>query len=608
MLCPLYRGASVHFARSLKTIVDDIQSVKATILLGVPLLFDKMFKRISKTIKDDKVKSKIVPPLVKATGFLQKFGMKDVKKKVFKEMHEKFGGQVRIFIAGGAAPDPEVAKGLRDFGFTFIQGYGLTETAPIVALNRLMAFKDDAAGLPLPGIELKISEPDPDGVGEVLVKGKNVMLGYYKNEELTKQVFQDGYFKTGDLGYIDSDGFLHIRGRQKNVIIASNGKNVFPEEIEDILNRHPLVLESFVFGEEDSKHLEIIAAQIVLNAETQIHEVELRVYKQVCERIRTFAAEMLETAGGIARLDCVLSLASVAAANHYVRPLLKTEKGIQISAGRHPVVERIRGGERYVPNDLIFEPGEVVRIITGPNMSGKSTFLRQAALIILMAQIGSFVPADSAEIGLVDRVFTRIGAQDAIHAGQSTFMVEMIETANILNNATPRSLVILDEIGRGTSTYDGLSIAWAIIEYLHSHPRLKPYTLFATHYHELTELAELFPGVRNYNVAVTEADGRVIFLHQIVPGGADRSYGIHVAQLAGLPAAVIQRANEILKQLEATSGKTLPQQANQGSQLRLFPENNPLIESFKKLDLESLTPIQALNLLYEWRRTFFPEG
>ena len=347
---------------------------------------------------------------------------------------------------------------------------------------------------------------------------------------------------------------------------------------------------------------------LVLNAETQIHEVELRVYKQVCERIRTFAAEMLETAGGIARLDCVLSLASVAAANNYVRPLLKTEKGIHISAGRHPVVERIRGGERYVPNDLIFEPGEVVRIITGPNMSGKSTFLRQAALIILMAQIGSFVPADSAEIGLVDRVFTRIGAQDAIHAGQSTFMVEMIETANILNNATPRSLVILDEIGRGTSTYDGLSIAWAIIEYLHSHPRLKPYTLFATHYHELTELAELFPGVRNYNVAVTEADGRVIFLHQIVPGGADRSYGIHVAQLAGLPAAVIQRANEILKQLEATSGKTLPQQANQGSQLRLFPENNPLIESFKKLDLESLTPIQALNLLYEWRRTFFPEG
>jgi len=240
-------------------------------------------------------------------------------------------------------------------------------------------------------------------------------------------------------------------------------------------------------------------------------------------------------------------------------------------------------------------------------MSGKSTFLRQVVLIVLMAQLGSFVPAESAEIGLVDRIFTRIGAQDAIHAGQSTFMVEMIEAANILNNASPRSLLILDEIGRGTSTYDGLSIAWAIIEYLHSHPRLKPFTLFATHYHELTELAEMLPGVRNYNVAVTESEGRVVFLHKIVPGGADRSYGIHVAQLAGLPAPVIQRANELLKQLESTAGKTLPDQAADTSQLRLFPENNPLIDAFRKVDLNSLSPIQALNLLYEWRRNFFPE-
>jgi len=246
-------------------------------------------------------------------------------------------------------------------------------------------------------------------------------------------------------------------------------------------------------------------------------------------------------------------------------------------------------------------------VITGPNMSGKSTFLRQAVLIVLMAQIGSFVPADAAEIGLVDRIFTRIGAQDAIHAGQSTFMVEMIETANILNNATPRSLLILDEIGRGTSTYDGLSIAWAIVEYLHSHPRLKPYTLFATHYHELTELAEILPGVRNYNVAVSESEGKVVFLHKIVPGGADRSYGIHVAQLAGLPAPVIERANQILKQLEATSGKTIPEKVSSQDQLRLFPENNPLMEAFKKVDLNALSPIQALNLLYEWRRDFFQD-
>ena len=288
MLCPLYSGASVHFARSLKTIVDDLQVVKATVLLGVPLLFDKMFKRISKSIKEDKVKSKIVPPLVTVTGFLQKLGLKEIKAKVFKELHARFGGHVRIFIAGGAAPDPEVAKGLRDFGFTFVQGYGLTETAPIVALNRLMAFKDDAAGLPLPGIDIKIVEPDQDGVGEVFVKGGNVMLGYYKNEALTKEAFVDGYFRTGDLGYVDSDGFLHIRGRKKNVIIASNGKNVFPEEIEDIVNRNPLILESFVYGEQDAKHTEIIALQVVLNAETLIEYSEkngIKIDKEMMEKI-----------------------------------------------------------------------------------------------------------------------------------------------------------------------------------------------------------------------------------------------------------------------------------------------------------------------------------
>ena len=268
----------------------------------------------------------------------------------------------------------------------------------------------------------------------------------------------------------------------------------------------------------------------------------------------------------------------------------------------------MRSVDRYIPNDLVFEEGEIIKLITGPNMSGKSTILRQLVLIVLMAQIGSFVPAKEAEIGLVDRVFTRIGAQDAIHQGQSTFMVEMIETANILNNATPRSLLILDEIGRGTSTYDGISIAWAIIEYLHSHPKLKPYTLFATHYHELTDLAELFPGVRNYNVAVTEADGKVIFLHKIVPGSADRSYGIHVAQLAGLPAPVITRANQVLKQLEESGERALPKQiAETQQQIRLFPENNPMIDAFKAIDLESLSPIQALNLLYEWRLKYFSD-
>jgi long-chain acyl-CoA synthetase len=274
-LCPISMGGSAHYARSLKTILEDVQKVQATILLGVPLLFDKIFKRIYKTINEDKVKSKVVPPLIKATTILEKVGWKSVKKKVFNELHERFGGHIRIFIAGGAAPDPKVAKGLRDFGFAFVQGYGLTETSPILALNRLDYFKDDAAGLPLPGVELKINNPSADGIGEVYAKGENVMLGYYKNETLTADAFEDGWFKTGDLGFIDSDGFLHISGRKKNVIIANNGKNVFPEEIEDLLNRSPFILESLVFGQKDEKHDEIIVAQIVTDAEAFIEYAEV---------------------------------------------------------------------------------------------------------------------------------------------------------------------------------------------------------------------------------------------------------------------------------------------------------------------------------------------
>jgi len=237
-------------------------------------------------------------------------------------------------------------------------------------------------------------------------------------------------------------------------------------------------------------------------------------------------------------------------------------------------------------------------------MSGKSTFLRQIALIVLMAQIGSYVPASSATIGLVDRIFTRIGAQDEIHSGQSTFMVEMIETANILHHATERSLLILDEIGRGTSTYDGLSIAWSVVEYLHNHPRLRSRTLFATHYHELTQLSDLLPGVRNYNVAVSESGSKVVFLHKIVPGGADRSYGIHVGQLAGLPQPVVQRASEILRQLEASSGKAVKIDPNLPEQLMLFPETNPILNELKKLDINGLSPIEALNRLYEWQKKY----
>ncbi len=273
-LCPLYCGSSVHYAQSLKTVVDDLQKVKATILLGVPLLFDKMFKRIYKSINENKKKSKIIKPLIKITDVVEKVGWKSFKRIVFKELHEKFGGSIRIFIAGGAAPDPKVAKGLREFGFNFLQGYGLTETSPILTLNRLNNFKDDAAGLPLPGVQLKIVNADSKGVGEIFAKAPNVMLGYYKNEKLTEDSFQDGWFKTGDIGVIEKDGFLHISGRKKNVIIAKNGENVFPEEIEDILNRSPYVLESLVYGERDPKHDEIIAVQLVTDAEAFIEYSE----------------------------------------------------------------------------------------------------------------------------------------------------------------------------------------------------------------------------------------------------------------------------------------------------------------------------------------------
>ncbi len=270
LLCPLYSGASVHYARSLKTVVDDLQASHATMLLGVPLLYDKMFKRIHKSIQERKVASMLIGPMVKASSFLERIGWKNCKRAVFREIHEKFGGSIRIFIAGGAATDPLVAKGLREFGFTYLQGYGLTETSPILALNRPDAFKDDAAGLPLPGVTLRINNPNADGVGEVWAKGANVMLGYYKNEQLTREAFEGEWFKTGDLGYRDEDDFLHISGRQKNVIISRSGENVYPEELEDRLKRSSFVLESMVYGEPDAKQDEIIAALVVPDAEAFI--------------------------------------------------------------------------------------------------------------------------------------------------------------------------------------------------------------------------------------------------------------------------------------------------------------------------------------------------
>ena len=345
---------------------------------------------------------------------------------------------------------------------------------------------------------------------------------------------------------------------------------------------------------------------LILNAEETIRQIEIRLFEQICHEICQYADDILSSARAVGTLDVLLSLAETAAINNYVCPTVDDSNKLYIIAGRHPVVEKnMAKNTSFIPNDVRFEDGEMIRVITGPNMSGKSTFLRQTAIIILMAQMGSFVPAEKAEIGMVDRIFTRIGAQDEIHAGLSTFMVEMVETANILNNATGKSLLILDEIGRGTSTYDGVSIAWAIVEYIHNAPKLRARTLFATHYHELTKLAETLPGIRNYNVAVSETNGEVIFLHKIIAGAADRSYGIHVAQIAGLPKPVINRANEILAQLESVDHQNaLHEEAVPTQQLLLFPETNPIVDALKSLDVDNLSPIEAINTLYLWKKKF----
>ena len=341
---------------------------------------------------------------------------------------------------------------------------------------------------------------------------------------------------------------------------------------------------------------------LVLNAEERLAELEARVFQQVCQQIAAQAERMLRTARASAEVDGYANLAEVAASRGYVRPLLNQEGGIEICGGRHPVVEATLPPGTFVPNDLSLDAAQQILLITGPNMAGKSTILRQAALIVLMAQIGSFVPAESATIGLVDRIFTRVGAQDDISAGQSTFMVEMVEVANILNNASPRSLLILDEVGRGTSTYDGISLAWAVVEYIHNHPRLQAKTLFATHYHELTELEDLLPRVKNYNVAVAEQGDQVVFLHQLRRGSADRSYGIHVAQLAGIPKPVLHRAEEILKRLESevSEGSIASRRViKEAQQLPLFPTDSPLVRELHDLDILAMSPIEALNKLFE---------
>jgi len=339
----------------------------------------------------------------------------------------------------------------------------------------------------------------------------------------------------------------------------------------------------------------------VLSAKDKINELEKSVYRKVCMELSESYENVLKTAVVIANIDVVRSLAEVAVSNEYINPKLNNKTSIVVKDGRHPTVEKLVPHGEFVPNDanLSNDDSQLI-VLTGPNMSGKSTYIRQVALIVLMAQIGSFVPASDAEIGLVDRIFTRVGLNDDIAVGQSTFMVEMVETASILNQATNKSLIVLDEVGRGTSTYDGLAIAQSIIEYINCNSNLKCRTLFATHYHELISMAEEFPRIKNYNVRVSENQDGVAFLHNIVPGPATRSYGVHVAKLAGLPQEVIKRAGRILDQLESTNGSNAKNKNSiNDSQLSFELSDSKLIDSVKSLNLEKMTPLEAITKLYE---------
>jgi DNA mismatch repair protein MutS len=354
----------------------------------------------------------------------------------------------------------------------------------------------------------------------------------------------------------------------------------------------------------------------ILGAEDKILSLEAQLFNNLVMAMQEFIPQIQINANVIAHLDCLLSAAKTAEENHYVRPIIDASDVIDIKQGRHAVIEtQLPVGEHYVPNDIYLDSErQQIIIITGPNMAGKSALLRQTALIVLLAQIGSFVPAESAKIGLVDKIFTRVGASDNISLGESTFMVEMTEASNILNNVTPRSLVLFDELGRGTSTYDGISIAWAIVEYLHEQPKAKARTLFATHYHELNEMEKNFSRIKNYNVSVKEVEGKVIFLRKLEKGGSEHSFGIHVAEIAGMPKSIVKRANVILKQLEAENasvgsvGKPTAEIASsrEGMQLSFFQLDDPVLcqvrDEILGLDVNNLTPLEALNKLNDIKK------
>ena len=440
-----------------------------------------------------------------------------------------------------------------------------------------------------------------DGVNEELDQLRSIA---YHGKDYLLKIQEREVEKTGiaslKIGYNNVFGYyLEVR-------------NTYKEQVPQEWIRKQTLAQAERYITEELKEYE----EKILGAEEKILSLETKLFNDLVVDTQEYIQQIQTNANLIAHLDCLLSGAKTAQEHKYVRPIIDNSDIIDIKQGRHPVIEtEMPVGEEYVPNDIMLDSdSQQIMIITGPNMAGKSALLRQTALIVLMAQIGSFVPAESARIGLVDKIFTRVGASDNISLGESTFMVEMTEASNILNNVSPKSLVLFDELGRGTSTYDGISIAWAIVEYLHENPRAKARTLFATHYHELNEMEKNFKRIKNFNVSVKEMDGKVIFLRKLMRGGSEHSFGIHVAEIAGMPKSIVRRANVILKELESdnagvgSAGKPTAAiaQSREGMQLSFFQLDDPVLcqvrDEIIGLDINNLTPVEALNKLNEIKK------
>lgn len=464
--------------------------------------------------------------------------------------------------------------------------------------------------------EIKPDPPHLVAKGDVIAHGFNAELDELRSiRDNGKQVLLDIQEKEAAQTGISSlkIGFNNVFGYYLEV------RNTFKDKVPADWIRKQTLAQAERYITPELKEYEAK----ILGADEKILALEARLFNELVQDMQEFIPQIQINANLVARLDCLLAFANIAEENKYVRPVVDDSMVIDIKKGRHPVIEtQLPLGEPYIPNDVYLDnEQQQIMMITGPNMAGKSALLRQTALIVLLAQIGCFVPAEGARIGLVDKVFTRVGASDNISLGESTFMVEMTEASNILNNVTPRSLVLFDELGRGTSTYDGISIAWAIVEYLHEQPRATARTLFATHYHELNEMAKNFRRIKNFNVSVKEVDGKIIFVRKLERGGSEHSFGIHVADIAGMPKSIVKRANVVLKELEADNaqvgsvGKPSAEkleQSREGVQLSFFQLDDPVLTQIRDeiigLDINNLTPVEALNKLNEIKRIVLPNS